>query len=113
MALATQDEALVLVNTTGEHVYEAELYWRKGELLRHVAGGALSPETCFLQALDVSRRQGAKAWELRTALSLSRLWQQQGKRPEACTLLTGVSAWFTEGLDVPELQEAKALLEGI
>jgi predicted ATPase len=63
------------------------------------------------QALHVSHRQEAKAWELWAALSLSRLWQQQGKGAEARTLLTGVCEWFTEGLDVPKLREAKTLLE--
>ena len=82
-------------------------------MLHHVAGETLSPETYFLQALDVSRRQGAKAWELRAALSLSRLWQRQGQRAEARTLLAGVSGWFTERLDVTELKEAKALLEAL
>jgi predicted ATPase len=112
-ALETLDEALGLVDTTGEQVYGAELYWLKGEMLCHMAGQALAPETCFLQTLEVSHRQGAKAWELRAALSLSRLWQRQGQRAEARTLLAGVSGWFTEGLDVPELREAKTLLEAL
>ena len=110
-ALATLDEALVLVDTTGARVHGAELSWLKGEMLCQVAGAALAPETCFLQALEVSRRQGAQAWELRAALSLSRRWQRQGQRAKARRLLAGVSGWFTEGLDVPELREARALLE--
>jgi predicted ATPase len=68
-------------------------------------------EACFHQALDVARGQQAKAWELRAAMSLSRLWQQQGKRAEACELLTPIYRWFTEGFDTADLQEAKALLE--
>jgi predicted ATPase len=63
------------------------------------------------QALDVARRQQAKALELRVALSLSRLWQRQGKREEARQLLAGVYNWFTEGFDTSDLQAAKALLE--
>jgi predicted ATPase len=59
------------------------------------------------------RRQQAKSWELRAALSLSRLWQQQGKRAEAWELLAPIYSWFTEGFDTPALQEAKALLEGL
>jgi len=68
---------------------------------------------CFHQALDVARRQQAKALELRAALSLSRLWQQQGKRAEARQLLAAVYGWFTEGFDTADLQEAKALLEAL
>ena len=68
-------------------------------------------EACFHQALDVARRQQAKSLELRAAMSLSRLWQQQGKRDEARELLAPVYGWFTEGFDTADLQEAKALLE--
>jgi predicted ATPase len=68
---------------------------------------------CFHEALAIARLQQAKAWELRAALSLSRLWQQQGKRAEARTLLTPVYGWFTEGWDTADLQEAKALLEAL
>jgi predicted ATPase len=63
------------------------------------------------RALDVARCQEAKALELRAAMSLSRLWQQQGKRAEAHALLAPVYGWFTEGFDTTDLQEAKALLE--
>jgi predicted ATPase len=62
------------------------------------------------RALDVARRQEAKSMELRAAMSLSRLWQQQGKRAEAHALLVPVYSWFTEGFDTADLQEAKALL---
>ena len=60
-------------------------------------------------ALAVARRQQAKSWELRAAMSLSRLWQQQGKRAEAHALLAPIYGWFTEGFDTADLQEAKAL----
>ena len=63
------------------------------------------------RALDVARRQEAKSLELRAAMSLSRLWQQQGKRTEAQELLAPIYSWFTEGFDTADLQEAKALLE--
>jgi predicted ATPase len=62
-------------------------------------------------ALDIARRQQAKSLELRAAMSLARLWQQQGKRAEARELLAEVHGWFTEGFDTADLQEAKALLE--
>jgi predicted ATPase len=68
-------------------------------------------ESCFHQSLDVARHQHAKSLELRAAISLSRLWQRQGKRAEAYALLAPVYSWFTEGFDTADLQEARALLE--
>jgi adenylate cyclase len=72
-----------------------------------------SPEGCFLKAIEVARRQEAKSLELRAVLSLSRLWQEQGKREEARQMLVGIYGWFTEGFDTPDLKEAKALLEAM
>ena len=72
---------------------------------------AEAPEACFRQALAVARRQQAKALELRAAMSLSRLLQQQGKHEAARQLLSEVHAWFSEGFDTVDLQEARALLE--
>ena len=66
---------------------------------------------CFQQALAVARRQQGKSLELRAAISLSRLWQRQGKRAEAYELLAQIYGWFTEGFDTADLQDAKALLE--
>ena len=63
------------------------------------------------QALAIARRQQVKSWELRATLSLSRLWQQQGKQDEARKLLPEVYGWFTEGFDTADLQEARALLD--
>ena len=68
-------------------------------------------EACFLKAIDVAHKQQAKSLELRAAMSLARLWQQQGKQKEAQQLLAEIYAWFTEGFDTKDLQEAKALLE--
>jgi predicted ATPase len=94
-----------------ESIREAELYRLKGELLlQQAAPNAPQAETCFQQALDVARHQQAKSWELRAAMSLARLWQQQGKRAEAYELLAPIYGWFTEGFDTADLQEAKALL---
>ena len=70
-------------------------------------------DACLQQALDVARRQQAKTLELRAALCLSRLWQQQGKREAAQQVLAPVYGWFTEGLDTADLQEARALLEAL
>jgi predicted ATPase len=80
-------------------------------LLRQAIPDVAQAETCFQQALDVARRQQAKSWELRAAIILSRLWQQQGKHDEARELLTSIYGWFTEGFDTADLQEAKAFLD--
>jgi len=79
--------------------------------LQHAVAQPEEAEACFHQALDVARRQRARALELRAAMSLARLWQQQGKRTEARELLAPIYGWFTEGFDTADLQEAKALLE--
>jgi predicted ATPase len=68
-------------------------------------------EACFQQARAIARQQQAQSWELRAAMSLARLWQQQGKRAEARDLLAPIYGWFTEGFATADLQEAKALLE--
>ena len=114
-------ETPALMATTREAFYAAEIARLQGELLVQASGqgpdGAArtssiaAAETCFQHALEVARRQHAKFWELRAAMSLSRLWQQQGKRAEAHELLASVYGWFTEGFDTADLQEAKALLE--
>jgi predicted ATPase len=120
--LAALEEALTLIEKTGEQYYEAELHRQRGELLllyaaqSHPIQGSREQhdaEVCFQQALDVSRQQQAKSLELRAAMSLARLWQQQGKRTEARALLAPVYGWFTEGFDTADLQEAKVLLEAL
>jgi predicted ATPase len=110
-------EALALVDTHGERDYQAELYRLKGELLLAEEGGQegtrqpwLEAEQCFHQALAVARRQQAKSFELRATMSLSRLWQRQGKHAAACELLAPIYYWFTEGFDTADLQDARALL---
>jgi TOMM system kinase/cyclase fusion protein len=105
-------EALAAVEKTGGRFYEAELYRLRGELLlARSAEHHTEAETRFRQGLNIARRQQAKSWELRAAMSLSRLWQHQGKRDEARELLGPIYSWFTEGFDTADLQEAKALLE--
>jgi predicted ATPase len=89
----------------------AEAYRLQGELLlRQDVPDATQAEACFQHALAIARRQQAKSWELRAAMSLSRLWQQQGKRSEARQLLTPIYGWFTEGFDTADLQDAQTLL---
>ncbi len=108
-------EALNLVVEHEERYCEAELYRLKGELLRDAESSAQSEkwtaEECFQRALDVARSQQAKSLELRAAMSLSRLWRQQGKQAEARQLLAEIYGWFSEGFDTADLQEAKALLD--
>jgi predicted ATPase len=105
-------EALELVEQTGVRYYEAETHRIRGTLLLHQAVPDVSQaEACFQQALDIARHQEAKSWELRTATSLARLWQQQEKRQAAYDLLAPVYGWFTEGFDTADLQEAKRLLD--
>jgi predicted ATPase len=88
------------------------LYRIRGELLlRHDVPDTAGAEQCFERALQVARQQQAKSWELRAAMSLSRLWQQQGKRDDARELLMPVYGWFTEGFDTADLQDARALAD--
>jgi predicted ATPase len=110
--LAVLAGALTVMATTEARWWEAEIYRLRGDLLLHLPSPEVSQaEASFHQALDVARRQQAKALELRTAMSLSRLWQQQAQRTEARQLLADVYCWFTEGFGTADLRSAKALLE--
>jgi class 3 adenylate cyclase/DNA-binding winged helix-turn-helix (wHTH) protein/predicted ATPase len=112
--VAMLDEALALGAHTGMRVAEAGQLCLKGVFLGRQAHPDLhGAEACFQQALTVARHQQAKSFELRAAMSLSRLWQQQGKQTEARELLAPVYGWFTEGFDTADLQEAKALLDAL
>jgi predicted ATPase len=105
-------EALMLADKTGDRWYEPEIHRIKGALLlQQSAANHDEAQACFHQALAVACAQQARSLELRAATSLSRLWQQHGKRHEARLLLGAVYTWFTEGFDTADLQEAKALLE--
>jgi class 3 adenylate cyclase/DNA-binding winged helix-turn-helix (wHTH) protein/tetratricopeptide (TPR) repeat protein len=121
-------EALAVAHKTQELRWEAELYRLKGELLLQAAGSGpdastftphsicgrahlAEAEICFKRALEVARRQQAKSLELRGTMSLSRLWQSQGKRTEARHMLSEIYTWFSEGFETLDLQEAKGLLE--
>jgi class 3 adenylate cyclase/predicted ATPase len=133
------DEATAVMRKTEERQYEAELYRLKGELTLQQSMASLgqvqdksqtsqnksevpnpqsltpNPQTeaeeCFLKAIEVARKQQAKSLELRAAMSLARLWQQQGKKAEARHLLADIYGWFTEGFDTKDLQDARALLD--
>jgi predicted ATPase len=111
-ALALVDEALGIVERTGERVFAAELTRQKGQLLR-CQGQAEDAEGMYHTALRIAREQEARLWELRAATNLARLRCHQGRRAEARSLLAPIYAWFTEGLDTPDLKAAKALLDEV
>ncbi len=133
LALQTLDSALSVVTRTGERAYDAELTRRKGELCLVLGketkavgekefGETPKPkypsdntvakaESYFQEALAIARRQGAKSWELRAALSLSELWCTQDRCRDAYNLLRPIYLWFSEGFDTKDLQQAKHLLE--
>ncbi len=131
--LSVVAEALAAVDKTGERFSEAELYRLYGELSLRMGEREMgrtgeekevvqspshpvtssSPEECFLKAIEIARKQQAKSLELRAAMSLARLWQQQEKKAEAHKLLFEVYNWFTEGFDTRDLQEAKMLLDSL
>jgi predicted ATPase len=106
------DELMSATQPAGERSYEAELHRVNGELALS-CGEPSRGESCFRRALDIARQQSAKAWELRAAVSLARLWAEQGERRKAHALLAPVHGWFTEGQGAPDLQEAKALLDAL
>jgi predicted ATPase/adenylylsulfate kinase-like enzyme len=113
-ARALLDEAVQTIDRTGHRMREAEVHRVFGDLERQqLAPDVQAAEKSFLKALEVSRSQDAKGWELRAATSLARLWQSQGKRKEAHDLLAPIYNWFTEGFDTKDLKEAKALLEAL
>jgi predicted ATPase len=122
-------EALATAHKNRDRWWEAELYRLKGQLTLQkfqvsgptfqvedslassVQGLESEAEECFQKAIEIARRQQAKSLELRAGMSLSRLWQQQGKKDEARRMLAEIYGWFTEGFDTVDLQEAKTLLE--
>jgi predicted ATPase len=130
------DEALEQMQRTGERFYEAEIYRLKGELTLQqfqvsgskpqvrkrqktevadpqslISDPQAEAEACFHKASEIARHQQAKSLELRSIMSLARLWQQQGKNREAHEMLAEIYSWFTEGFDTADLKEAKGLLE--
>jgi predicted ATPase len=112
VGIALLNEALDTMAIIEDRWWEPELCRLKGDLLLACsADNQLEAEHCFRKALDVAQKQGAKSLELRAAIRLSRLWQQQGKRRAAHDLLAPVYQWFTEGFDTADLKDAKALLD--
>jgi tetratricopeptide (TPR) repeat protein len=109
-ALPLLDEALQIVERTGERWFEAELNRQKGQLLLR-QGHTEDAEELYRKALRIAREQEAKLWELRAAANIARLRRDQGRRAEALDLLSPIYGWFTEGFDTQDLKEAKTLLD--
>jgi predicted ATPase len=106
------EEAMTAVEIPKDRLWEADVLRIAGEIAqRHPDLDAAKAEAYFDRALAVARQQQAKSWELRAAMSLARLWRDQGKAQQARELLAPVYGWFTEGFDTRDLKEAKALLE--
>jgi predicted ATPase len=107
-------EAITAVETAKEKLWETEIHRTAGEIaLLSPKPDAAKAEAYFERALGVARAQQAKSWELRAAMSMARLWDDQGKRDAACGVLAPVYGWFTEGFDTLDLNEAKALLDAL
>jgi predicted ATPase len=107
------EAALKTVDVTGENWFAAELHRIRGDWMM-LSCGHEQPreiELCYQRAIEIARQQNAKMWQLRAAMSMARLWCDQGKRDEARDLLAPVYGWFTEGFDTLDLKEAKALLD--
>jgi predicted ATPase len=106
-------EAITAVERTGERIFEAEVNRVAGEVALKSQPDTAKAEAYFERALAIARAQQAKSWELRAAMSMARLWRDQGKRDEAHDLLAPVYGWFTEGFGTLDLKEAKALLDAL
>jgi predicted ATPase len=107
-------EACAAFEVNGRRDMLTEAYRLQGELLlRQAVPDAVQAAVCFQQALTLARQQQAKSWELRAAISLARLWQQQGQCAAARALLADIHGWFTEGFDTADLREAERLLAAL
>ncbi len=110
-ALRTLDHSLEIAADTQDRYYEAELFRRKGELLLEQSADLSTVEACLEKALEIAQVQRSKSWELRIAMSLSRLRNKQGRSGEGLALLSEVYGWFREGFSTPDLVDAKRMLE--
>ena len=111
-ALSIADETLGRVERSGQHWFDAEAHRIRGEvLLKHEVRNSTAAEAAFMRAMQIARGQQARTFRLRAAMSMARLWRDQGKRDEARDLLAPVYGWFTEGFETLDLKEAKALLD--
>jgi predicted ATPase len=107
-------EAMTAVEKTRERLFEPDMHRLAGEIALMVPEpDAAKAEAHFERAMEVAQAQQAKSWELRAAISMARLWRDQGKAQQARELLAPVYGWFTEGFDTLDLREAKALLDSL
>jgi predicted ATPase len=105
-------EAKKTTETTKESLWEAEVHRIAGQIaLKLPQRDVTRAEAYFERALAVARQQQAKSWELRAAMSIARLWRDQGKRNDARDVLAPIYNWFTEGFETHDLKEANALLD--
>ena len=111
-ALAVARDGINAAEETGHHQWKAELHRVEGVALCGLNRMEES-QNAFQEAMRIARRQRAKAFELRAAISLARLWGEQARRPEARDLLALVCGWFTEGLDTADLKDARVLLDAL
>ena len=106
------DEAMTVAETSGEKWNEADIHHRAGEIaLASPDRDESRAQSHFQRALEIARAQQARSWELRAAMSLARLWRDQGRRADAHDLLAPVYGWFTEGFETLDLKEARTLLD--
>jgi predicted ATPase len=105
-------QAIATIDATGERLWTAEVHRLAGEIaLSSPIEDVTRAQAHFQSAISTARQQQAKSWELRTSMSLARLWRDQGKMAQAHELLAPIYGWFSEGLDTHDLKEAKALLD--
>jgi predicted ATPase len=109
----TVETGLALAAQTGQPFFDSELHRLQGEIVLASGGALAEAEVHFDRALGVARAQEAKSFELRSAISLARLRRDQSRRAEARDLLTPLCAWFTEGFDIADLKDARALLDDL
>jgi predicted ATPase len=112
-ALATLEVALEQARTSGDAWVDPDLFRIQGDLVLALGHDSAKAEECFRTSLAQARTRLARGWELRSATSLARLWARQGRGDEARALLAPVYGAFDEGFGTPDLQEAKALLDGL
>jgi predicted ATPase len=112
--LSAVTESLAVTEASGQHLWQAELYRLRGEiLLAQSLDAAAEAERCFREAIDFAARQHAKSWELRAVTSLARLLTRQGRGAEVRPRLQKIYEWFTEGFDTADLEDARNALDAI